>query len=302
MLNPVRASILAMPEMMRGILWMIFSGFMFVLVGVLIKLMESGLPAIQSAFLRYVFGLIIILPLFRRIQWNTITRPILGLYSLRSIFHGFAVMLWFFAMATIPLAEVTAIAYSLPIYTTIGAVLVFKEKIRIRRIMAVVIGFIGTLIILRPGLVEISLGSLAQVAAAIGFAGSFLIAKKLVSVEAPTNILFMLTAGCGLALLPAALAVWVTPSLTDTIILIIIASLATLGHHSITKALIAAPLTATQPFIFVQMIWAIGFGYILFDETPDIWVIVGGFTIIASTTYLAHREIVAQKKRELFES
>jgi len=285
-----------MPDMTRGILWMILSGFMFVTVGVLVKLMDSGLPAIQSAFLRYVFGMIIILPLFRRIQFSGIRKPILGVYLLRAILHGFSVMLWFFAMATIPLAEVTAIAYSTPIYTTIGAVLVFKEKIRIRRVMAVVIGFVGTLVILRPGVVEISLGSLAQVAAAIGFAGSFIMAKKLVSVESPVNILFMLTAGCGIALMPAALAVWVTPSLTDTIILFIIASLATLGHHSITQALIAAPLSATQPFIFVQMIWAIGFGYLLFHEIPDIWVIFGGFIIIASTTYLAHRENVARKK------
>ena len=274
---------------------MILSGFIFVTVGVLIKLMDSGLPAIQSAFLRYVFGMIIILPLSRRIQLRGIAKPILGLYFLRAIFHGFSVMLWFFAMFTIPLAEVTAIAYSTPIYTTIGAVLVFKEKIRIRRVMAVVVGFVGTLVILRPGIVGISLGSLAQVAAAIGFAGSFLMAKKLVSVESPVNILFMLTAGCGLALMPAALVVWVTPSLADTVILFIIASLATLGHHSITQALIAAPLTATQPFIFVQMIWAIGFGYLLFDETPDVWVIFGGFVIIASTTYLAHRENVVRK-------
>ncbi len=291
-----------MSDLTRGILWMVLSGFMFVTVGVLIKLMDSGLPAIQSAFLRYVFGMIIILPLFRRIQLRSITKPILSLYFLRAILHGFAVMLWFFAMATIPLAEVTAIAYSTPIYTTIGAVIVFKEKIRIRRVMAVVVGFVGTLVILRPGVVEISLGSLAQVAAAVGFACSFLIAKKLVSVESPVNILFMLTAGCGLALMPAALVVWVTPSMTDTIILFIIASLATLGHHSITRALIAAPLTATQPFIFVQMIWAIGFGYLLFDETPDIWVVFGGFIIIASTTYLAHRENVAQKKNKVQES
>ena len=277
---------------------MILSGFMFVTVGVLIKLMDSGLPAIQSAFLRYVFGMIIILPLFHRIQLKSMARPILVLYFLRAIIHGFAVMLWFLAMATIPLAEVTAISYSTPIYTTIGAVLVFKEKIRIRRVMAVAVGFAGTLVILRPGLVEISLGSLAQVAAAIGFASSFLMAKKLVSVESSVNIIFMLTAGCGLALMPAALAVWVTPSLNDVIILFVIASLATLGHHSITKALIAAPLTATQPFIFVQMIWAIGFGYLLFDETPDIWVILGGFIIIASTTYLAHRENVARKKNQ----
>ena len=295
-LNFFSSRLSAISDLHRGILWTVCSGFVFVTVGVLIKLMDSGLPAIQSAFLRYVFGVIIILPLLHRVQFKNLGKFVLGLHLLRSVFHGFAVMLWFFAMATIPLAEVTAIAYSLPIYTTIGAALVLKEKIRVRRILAVVAGFAGTLIILRPGLVEISPGSLAQVTAAMGFACSFLIAKKLVAIESPANILFMLTLGCGAVLMPAALAVWVTPSLFDTLILFLIACLATFGHYSITNALMAAPLSATQPFIFVQMIWALGFGYMLFGEVPDVWVIAGGLVIIASTTYLAHRESVAQKK------
>ncbi|MXZ81379.1 MAG: DMT family transporter [Gammaproteobacteria bacterium] len=287
-----------MPELIRGILWMVFSGFLFVTVGVLIKLMESGVPAIQGAFIRYVFGMIIVLPLIPRIRLKQVKRHVYGLYVSRALVHGIAVMLWFFAMATIPLAEVTAIAYSTPIYTTIGAVLVFREHIRIRRVMAVVAGFVGTLIILRPGFLEISMGSLAQVGAAMGFAASFLIAKKLVSIENPYNILFMLTAGCGLALLPGALAVWVTPSLADLVLLFFVACLATLGHYAINKALIAAPLTATQPFIFMQMIWAIGFGYLLFGEIPDVWVIAGGLVILASITYLAHRENASARKQK----
>ena len=133
--------------------------------------------------------------------------------SRAGLVHGLGVMLWFFAMARIPIAEVTAIGYTAPIFTTIGAALFLGETVRARRVVAVVIGFVGTLVILRPGIVDISIGAMAQLGAAPLFAASFLLAKKLTDTESPSSIIAYLSVFVTIALLPPAILVWRTPTL-----------------------------------------------------------------------------------------
>ena len=125
---------------------MVCAGLMFVAVTVLVRHLGSDLPAVQAAFIRYGFGLILVIPAIVKMSFRTMTPPRVRLYVLRGLAHGLAVMLWFFAMARIPIAEVTAIGYTTPIFTALGAILIFGERIRFRRILAIVIGFFGTLI------------------------------------------------------------------------------------------------------------------------------------------------------------
>ena len=125
------------------------------------------------------------------------------------------------------------------------------------------------MLILRPGFQEISAGSAAQLTAAFLFAGSFLLAKRLTQRESSEDILVMLSIFCTLALLPGALYVWQTPSWSDIGWLAGVAVFATAGHYTITRAIAEAPLTVTQPLSFLQLVWAVLFGYWLFDETPD---------------------------------
>ena len=156
---------------------------------------------------------------------------------LRGVAHGTAVMLWFFAMARIPIAQVTAIGFTTPIFTTMGAVLFLGEVLHARRIAAVVVSFLGTLIILRPGAVSIELGALAQLAAAPLFACSFLIAKKLTETESSASIVAYMSVFVTLALLPPALLVWRTPTLTELGWLFVTAIFATAGHYTFTRAM-----------------------------------------------------------------
>ena len=280
----------------QGIMWVVIAGLMFVAVTVLVRHLGSDLPAVQAAFIRYGFGLLLLIPAILKMSFGTMTFPKVKLYVLRGLAHGMAVMLWFFAMARIPIAEVTAIGYTTPIFTALGAILIFGERIRFRRILAIIIGFFGTLIILRPGFNEISMGSLAQLGAAPCFAISFLFAKKLTRTEQSGDILVMLTIFCTLTLLPGALMQWRTPQIDELLWLALVAVFATAGHYALTRAFAAAPLTVTQPFAFLQLVWAIIFGFLLFGEVPDIWVVVGGSIIVASITYLTHREAVADRK------
>jgi len=282
-----------------GCLWMVAGGLLFVAVTVLVRHLGSDMPAVEAAFIRYSIGVVLLLPMLWRMRWRGIRPGSFKLYFFRGMLHGAAVMLWFFAMARIPLSEVTAIGFSTPVFTALGAILIFREQVKTRRMMAIAAGFVGTLVILRPGFHAIEAGSLAQLIAAFGFAGSFLLAKQMTQRDSSADILVMLTIFCTLALLPGAIYYWRQPTLVEIGWLALVAVFATAGHYAITRAIGYAPLTVTQPLSFLQLVWAIIFGYWLFDEIPDSWVIFGALLIVGSVSYLAHREAVAARRSKI---
>ena len=285
-----------------GCLWMVAGGLLFVAVTILVRYLGSDMPAVQAAFIRYLIGVGLLLPWILRMQWPQAGGGRVRLYIARGIVHGTAVGLWFYAMARIPLAEVTAIGFSAPVFTALGAILIFGEQVRARRMLAIAAGFIGTLVILRPGFQTIESGSLAQLAASLCFAGSFLLAKQMTRSESPTDILIMLTLFCTLALMPGAIYLWVQPTWIEIGWLALTAVFATAGHYALTRAIAHAPLTVTQPLSFLQMVWAVLFGYWLFGEIPDAWVVLGAMIIVAAVSYMAHREAqIARRKRLLAE-
>ena len=131
------------------------------------------------------------------------------------------------------------------------------------------------------------------------FAISFLLIKKLTQTENSGNILVMLSIFCTLTLLPGTLLMWRTPTLIELFWLLIVAVVATFGHYALTRSIAAAPLTVTQPFSFLQLVWAIMFGYLLFGEGPDLWVCIGGAIIVGAISYMTHREAVAARREKL---
>jgi uncharacterized membrane protein len=136
---------------LRGTGWMLLTGLFFVGVTGLVRHLGTDMSPIQAAFIRYAFGFVLMIPVFMRLETLRPSNGILGLYLSRGLLHGIGVSLWFFAMARIPIAEVTALGFTTPIFTTIGAALFLNEKLRIRRIGAVLVAFGGVLFILRPG-------------------------------------------------------------------------------------------------------------------------------------------------------
>ncbi len=273
-----------------GIWWMLLTGLLFVAVTGVVRHLGTDMNPMQAAFIRYAFGVVLIAPVLLRMFAARAAPSRIGLHMLRGVAHGTAVMLWFFAMARIPIAQVTAIGFTTPIFTTMGAVLFLGEVLHARRIAAVVVSFLGTLIILRPGAVSIELGALAQLAAAPLFACSFLIAKKLTETESSASIVAYMSVFVTLALLPPALLVWRTPTLTELGWLFVTAVFATAGHYTFTRAMQTVELTVLQPFSFLQLVWATLLGFYAFSEVPDLWTLTGGAVIIASVTYIAHRE------------
>lgn len=283
---------------LQGIAWMLLTGFLFVAVTGIVRHLGSDMPAIEAAFIRYCFGLLFILPILVKLVRQKMEPGLLKLYGVRGLVHGIAVMLWFYAMARIPIAEVTAIGYTAPIYITIAAAIFLGEKLQLRRTLAILVGLGGSLVILRPGFQEINSGQLAQVVAAPLFAASFILAKKLTDRADPVAIVGMLSVCCTIVLLPGAILQWRDPTLEELMWLALTAVFATLGHYTQTRAFRAAPITVTQPIMFLQLVWAALLGMALFDEALDPYVFLGGAIVIGAATYISHREALAARRRK----
>lgn len=274
-----------------GLAWMVAAGLLFVTMTGIVRYLGSSLPVAQTAFIRYFFGLLIVSPALVALFRRRLSVRVLGLFAGRGVAHGVGVLLWFYAMGRIPVAEVTALGYVQPILVTILAALFLGERFRLRRFFAVSMGLVGVLIILRPGFNEIGMGQIAQLAAGPLFAFSYLFAKLLTYEAKATEIVAMLSLGCTLTLAPFALADWRAPGLHDLAWLAGLAVIATGGHFALTRAYECAPITVTQPAIFLQIVWATILGAVFFDESVDIWVVLGAAVIVASAWYIALREL-----------
>lgn len=279
-----------------GTVWMVVTGLNFVAVTGIVKHVGSDVPAAQAAFLRYLLGLVFLLPMIRPILAAQLTHRQLRLFAGRGVVHTLAVILWFYAMARIPIADVTAMNYLSPVYVTLGAAVLLKETLPPRRLAAVGFALLGALIILRPGFREIDSGHIAMLATALFFAAGYLTAKQLSGEVSAAVVVGMLSITVTIGLAPFAFAVWVPVSLTDLGWLFLVACFATAGHYSMTLAFAAAPLTVTQPVTFLQLIWAVCLGYFVFKEPVDGWVILGGAVILGSVSFITWREAKAKQR------
>lgn len=271
---------------------MVVSGLNFVAVTAIVKYLGTEVPPAQSAFLRYLLGLVFIFPLLKEFFQTKFTREELILFGIRGVFHTIGVLCWFYAMTEITIAEVTSLNYLTPVFLSFSAILILGESLTARRMLAIFIALLGACLILRPGFRELSTGHLAMMVTVVSFTISYLIAKKVTGRLNAEMIITMLTITLTVGLFPAAVVVWITPTLEQLFWLFLVAFFATAGHYTMTKAFYSAPVTATQPVTFLQLVWATLLGTLFFGEPVDLWVIFGGTIIIGSVTFLAWREVV----------
>ena len=279
-----------------GVFWMLVTGVLFVGVTALVKHLGPRIPPAEAAFLRYLIGLIFLLPTIKIIIAAKITSKQMALFGVRGALHAIGVIFWFFAMTQIPLAEVTAMSYLSPVFVTIAAALFLGEKLAARRIAAIFFALLGAVIILRPGFRELNAGHLAMLTNGVLFAGSYMLAKILVDQTSPIVVVALLSIGVTIVLAPFAAMVWVTPTWGEVLILTGVACFATVGHFTMTLAFKVAPMTVTQPVTFLQLVWAVALGAIMFSEAVDIWVVFGGTVILSSITFITWRESVVNRR------
>jgi len=281
---------------LTGVFWMIVTGICFLGVTALVKFMGTRIPAAEAAFLRYALGLVLLMPMLKDFSQNLPNRKLSALFAARGIVHTVGVVLWFFAMSRIPLADVTAMNYMSPIYVTLGAAIFLGESLALRRILAILLAIVGAFLILRPGFREVSIGHLAMIFTAIFFAFSYLIAKHTSGKTTASVVVVMLSIYVTIGLAPLAFLNWVTPTWMELIILFAVAGFATAGHYTMTLAFAAAPISVTQPATFLQLVWAVLVGSIIFGEDIDLYVIGGGGLILCSITFMSWREAVIKRK------
>ena len=269
---------------------------LFVGVTATVRYLEGEVPAPQAAFLRYAIGTLLLTPSLITLIKIKPNKPLMSKFLLRGLVHSFGVTLWFYAMSVMPVAEVTAIGFLTYIFVSIGACIFLKEKLHKHRITAVIISFVGALIILRPGFKVIESGQLGMLMATVVFTASYLIAKIVSKERSSSEIVAMLSVFTTIFLIPSAIYSWEPISLEALLILAFTALIATIGHITMTQAIKAAPMVVTQPILFLQLVWASMVGLFLFDEQFDLYVIIGGTVIMICVCYVSYREHVLGKR------
>ena len=285
-----------MNQSIIGIMWMVLTTILFVGVTATVRYLEGEVPAPQAAFLRYAIGTLLLTPSLITLIKIKPNKPLMSKFLLRGLVHSFGVTLWFYAMSVMPVAEVTAIGFLTYIFVSIGACIFLKEKLHKHRITAVIISFLGALIILRPGFKVIESGQLGMLMATVVFTASYLIAKIVSKERSSSEIVAMLSIFTTIFLIPSAIYSWEPISLEALLILAFTALIATIGHITMTQAIKAAPMVVTQPILFLQLVWASMVGLFLFDEQFDLYVIIGGTVIMICVCYVSYREHVLGKK------
>lgn len=279
-----------LPGSVRGPVYMTGAALAFTVMMVLVRHISQSIHPFEAAFFRNLFGLLPLLPWLIRVRSEAFRTRRLGLHALRAGCGLSAMLLFFTALSLIPLAEATALTFATPLFATAGAALVLKEQVGIRRWSATVAGFIGVLVILRPGADLITVGAAAGLGAAMFMALAVLCIKTLARTEAPaTIVLYFGVLVTPLSLLPA-LPVWTTPSLPLLGWCALMGFAATAGQILLTRAFASADASAVLPFDFSRLVFVSVLGMVLFGEMPDVWTYVGATVIVAATVYIARRE------------
>jgi drug/metabolite transporter (DMT)-like permease len=286
---------------LRAALLMVASAGLFALMAVVIRFASSQLHPFEIAFFRSTFGALFALPLLFVHGPSLLLTPKLGFYILRCTIGVGSMLAGFWAIVNLPLAEAVALSYSSPLFVTIGAVLFLGEVVRMRRWSAVVAGFIGVLVIVRPGSDAFTSGSLVALLAA-ALTGAVTISIKSLTGSEPADRIVLLTTLLWVPLsLPAALAVWQWPNANIWPWLVLSGALGTGGHYCWTRALRLADASLLAPFSYLQLLIVAVLAWWIFGEGVDRYTAAGAAIIIGASLYIAHREhsLARQRRRQL---
>ena len=289
----------ALSQPIRAAMLMLLAMISFATMGVFIRLAAEGVPTLEVVFFRNFFALLILSPVLFRNGLGVLKTRRWGLYGLRAVLNITGMMAGFTALTLIPLAEATALSFTAPLFVTIGAVLVLGEVVRLRRIAALAVGFIGVLVVVGPQINAVSVGTLLALANAMLLAMTALVVKRLTATEpVEAIIIWMVVLSTPLSLVPA-LFVWQWPDVVTLACLVCLAAAGTFGHFCWTKACSLAEITQLQPIEFVRLPLTALAGYVIFFEEPAAAVWLGGAIIFLSTAYITRREAqIARARRQ----
>ena len=281
----------SLPMIWKGMLWMAAGGFLFSILNTIVRSIAMQMDPFEVQFLRYLFGLIVMLPwVFKAGPRNYWPTDVKGQFW-RGGVHTVGMVLWFIALPKIPLADMTAISFTGPIFIMIGASWFLGEPMRRDRWIAALIGFTGVVVVVAPKMSGAGGGyHLVMLASAPLFAASFLITKALTRYEKATVIVFWQALTVSLFSLPLALLHWQNPSLWQWVGFFIAGILGSVGHYCWTRAFHAADISSTQSLRFLDLVWTSALGWLIFSDIPSQSTWLGAIVILAATVWIARRE------------
>ncbi len=276
---------------------MLLAALGFSFMNVLIRASAEELHAFQIAFFRNLFGLVFMLPWLFKYGYRSFKTERLKLFIIRAVLGLISMFCYFWGITVLPLAKAVALSFTVPLFVTIGAALVLKETVNWRRWAAVLVGFIGTLIILRPTVDGDLFASLVVVGSSVTMAASVLIIKSLSRTEdANVIVMYMVLLMTPLSL-PVAISVWQWPSMEIWVLVVLMGFLGSFAHLMFTMSLKMSDVTVVMPFDFARLPFIVVLAWVFFDQSVDRWTVIGAVTVFASGIYIAHREAVLNKRR-----
>ena len=292
-----RSSWKSQTPVMRGIVLMCLSTIAFSIMHGLVRFVSEVLPPFQIAFFRNIFGLAFLVPLLMRSRFAILRTKQIGLHALRGVINMAAMLMFFTALAISPIAKVTALGFTAPIFMAILAVLVLGERFRIYRWSAIFLGFVGMLIILRPGLVAIDTGALLVIGSAALWAVAMIIIKIQSRTESSLTIVAYMGIFLGVFSIAPAVWVWQPFGLQTLGFMVLIGLFGSIAQMAISESLKETDSTALMPFDFLKLIWTAMIGVWFFSEIPDIYTWIGAIVIFLSGLFIAIRERSIQRQR-----
>ncbi len=263
-------------------LWMVGALFSFLSMAIAGRELSAELNTFQILFFRSLIGLFIISAVLSRVGWHSVKTRHPGLHLIRNIAHYVGQFGWFFAISVIPLAQVFAIEFTIPIWTALLAPFILSERLTAIRGLVVVIGFSGILIILRPGMVPLDIGAASALIAAIVFALSHTLSKKITRTDPPLAVIFYMTViQLPMGAVPSFLD-WTTPSLAMTPWLIVVGATALSAHYCMARAFAHADAMVVMPMDFLRLPMVAILGLALYGEPLDPWVLAGAAVIFGA--------------------
>jgi drug/metabolite transporter (DMT)-like permease len=274
----------------RGCLLMVVATLLFAGMHAAIRHATQHLSGVEVAFFRNLFGLVVIVPLLVRFGPRLFHTEKFSLHMLRALINAVSMVAFFIGLSMTPLARATAIAFTAPLFTALLSALFLGEVFRWRRWSAIIVGFIGALVILRPGLDVVDTGSLLVLFSSLLWAMAMIDIKVLARTESSATITAYVTVLMTPLTLVPALFYWQTPSPELWVWLIFIGVIGTMGQFIVTEAIKLADMTVLMPFDFLKLVWAAFLGMLLFAEMPDALTWIGAAIVFAASFYIVWRE------------
>ena len=276
---------------MKGILWMLLHCSNLAILSIMVRLCTNeGFQIFELFFLSSLFSFLCMLIWAFFTKRSQLQIKKINLYLFRVIFGMLSLITWFYALKVIPITEATAISYLAPFFTGIAAILFLGEHLNFKRTLALIAGFLGALLILRPGIEIIKLGALMAILSALLSSVTEILIKLQTRSESLSTQTFYVTLLMTVLSLPLAIWVWKTPTLAQLGMISFLGVTFLVNFFAVFLAYRNADLTTILPLDFTRLVFTLILAYWLFGETMDIWTGIGGIVILSSAVYIAHRE------------